>query len=332
MKAKPLVVTQEEARRIAVRAQLLDGSARGVLDTVRRLGFLQMDPIAVVARPQHLVLWSRLGNFDITDLERLLWVERKLFEWDAFIWPMESLPLVRALMRRNRRGGTLGYQRRGQDFLEENSAFRRYVMRELERRGPLLGRELDDPLQSSRPRHRWWGNRRVGLMMDILQARGHIAVAGRCGGHRLWDIAERWYPTTETLPIAQAERALQEQRFRALGVRLHKGRWHAHPEVGDAPVPERVTLLSPFDRLVHDRDRAEALFGFRYRLEMYVPKEKREYGYYVLPLLVGDRLVGRVEPRFDRKTGTLELVGAWGDTTRLDEAMADLAVFLDHKK
>ncbi len=325
-------MTQEEARRIAVRAQLLDGSARGVLDTVRRLGFLQMDPIAVVARPQHLVLWSRLGNFDITDLERLLWVERKLFEWDAFIWPMESLPLVRALMRRNRRGGTLGYQRRGQDFLEENSAFRRYVMRELERRGPLLGRELDDPLQSSRPRHRWWGNRRVGLMMDILQARGHIAVAGRCGGHRLWDIAERWYPTTETLPIAQAERALQEQRFRALGVRLHKGRWHAHPEVGDAPVPERVTLLSPFDRLVHDRDRAEALFGFRYRLEMYVPKEKREYGYYVLPLLVGDRLVGRVEPRFDRKMGTLELVGAWGDTTRLDEAMADLAVFLDHKK
>ena len=87
-------------------------------------------------------------------------------------------------------------------------------------------------------------------------------------------------------------------------------------------------LLSPFDRLVYDRDRAEALWDFRYRLEMFVPKAKREYGYYVLPLLVGDQLVGRAEPRFDRKTGTLELLGAWGDTSRLDEALDDLAAWL----
>ena len=309
-----------------MRAQLLDGSARGVLDTIRKLGFLQMDPIAAVARPQHLVLWSRLGLFDTAELERLLWVERKLFEWDAFIWPMESLLLIRALMRRNRRGGRYSHQRRGQDFLEENASFRRYVRRELERRGPLLGRELVDPLQSNRRNHRWWGSRRVGLMVDILQARGHIAVAGRRGGHRLWDIAERWYPESETVPLAEAERILAEQRFRALGVLLYKGKWHAHPEIRDTGVPERVTLLSPFDRLVHDRTRAEALFGFRYRLEMYVPKANREFGYYVLPVLVGDRLVGRAEPRFDRKTGTFELLGAWGDTTR--EAVANLGAFL----
>jgi len=327
VKAKPIVVSQEQARRIAVRAQLLDGSAAGVLDTVRRLGFLQMDPIAAVARPQHLVLWSRLGAFDTSELERLLWVERSLFEWDAFIWPIESLPLIRARMRRNRRAGTNSYHR-GYDFLKENASFRRYVMRELERRGPLLGRELVDPLQSNRRNHRWWGSRRVGLMVDILQARGHIAVAGRRSGHRLWDIAERWYPETETVPLAQAESALEEQRFRALGVRRVKGEWHAHPEISDAAVPERVTLLSPFDRLVHDRTRTEALFEFRYRLEMYVPKEKREFGYYVLPILVGDRLVGRAEPRFDRRTSTLELLGAWGDTKRLDEALASLAAFL----
>ena len=121
---------------------------------------------------------------------------------------------------------------------------------------------------------------------------------------------------------------LEEKRFRALGVRLHRGEWRAHPEAADGPVPDRVTLLSPFDRLVHDRDRAEALFGFHYRLEMFVPAAKREYGYYVLPLLVGDRLVGRAEPRYDRKTRTLEVLGAWGDTSRLDEALARLAAFL----
>ena len=93
------------------------------------------------------------------------------------------------------------------------------------------------------------------------------------------------------------------RRFRTTGVRLERGAWVAHPDAKDGQVPDRARLLSPFDRLVHDRDRAEALWGFRYRLEMYVPAAKREYGYYVLPLLVGDSVVGRAEPRFDRKTG-----------------------------
>src|SRR5881409_3980377 len=93
-------VSQEEARRIAVRAQLLDGSARGVLETVRRLGFLQLDPISSVAPPQHLVLWSRLGSaYDRAELDHLLWEERELFEWNAFLWPIEDLPLIRARMK-----------------------------------------------------------------------------------------------------------------------------------------------------------------------------------------------------------------------------------------
>jgi len=99
-------VTLDQARRIAVRAQLLDGCASGVLETVRRLGFLQVDPIATVATPQHLVPWSRLGPFDTAELDRLLWVERSLFEWNAFIWPIEALPLIRARMRRLRRATT----------------------------------------------------------------------------------------------------------------------------------------------------------------------------------------------------------------------------------
>ncbi len=321
-------VTAEEARRLAVRAQILDGSANGVLDTVRRLGFLQLDPIATVARAQHLVLWSRLGPFGTAELDRLLWDERKLFEWNAFIWPIETLPLIRARMRANRRATRYQADRWMRDFLRENAGFRRYVMRELERRGPLLSRDLEDRAREALGRHRWYGNRYVVLMLGTLHRRGHVAVAGRQGGQRLWDLGERWYPETEVVPLREAERLLAEQRFRALGVRLEKGEWHAHPEVADGPVPDRVTLLSPFDRLVHDRDRAEALFGFHYRLEMYVPPAKREYGYYVLPILVGDRLVGRAEPRFDRKTQTLEVLGAWGDTTRLDEALTELGTFL----
>jgi uncharacterized protein YcaQ len=321
-------VTPDAARRIAVRAQLLDGSARGVLETVRRLGFLQLDPIATVATPQHIVLWSRLGPFYPAELDRLLWVERKLIEWNAFIWPIESLPLIRARMRQQRRAIAYKRDRYRREFMRQNASFRRYVLEQLEHRGPLLSRELEDRSVQGRRQHRWYGSRHVGDMLSILHLWGELAVVGRRNGQRLWDLAERWYPDTETVSLREAERLLAEQRFRALGVRLEKDEWRAHPDVSDAPIPDRVTLLSPFDRLVHDRDRAEALFGFHYRLEMYVPPGKREYGYYVLPMLVGDKLVGRVEPRFDRKTRTLDVLGAWGDTSRLDEALASLAAFL----
>ena len=288
-----------------MRAQLLDGSARDVLDTVRRLGFLQIDPISTVAPPQQLVLWSRLGVFDTNELDRLLWQERKLFEWAAFIRPIEDYPLIRARMLRPR--GKQMYEERGREFLETNARFKRFVLRELERRGPLLSREIEADLMVSRDPHEWWGSRKVALMLQLLEARGVVAVVGRRGKQRLWDLAERWYPEAETIPWPEAQTLLEAKRWRALGVRLANGRWEAHPEVGDQSVPARTTFLSPFDRLIHDRDRAEALFGFFYRLEMYVPKEKREYGYYVLPILRGDRLIGRIDPVFDRKSGVLRV-------------------------
>jgi uncharacterized protein YcaQ len=322
------IVTPEQARRIAVRAQLLDGSATSVLDTVRALGFLQMDPIATVAPPQQLVLFSRLGPFDPGELDRLLWEERTLFEYDAFIYPIEDLPLQRARMARRRRGDKTKRHEWTRDFLRENAPFRRHVLRELERNGPLLSRDLQHDLMPAGQAHRWWGDRNVRLMLEILTTRGEIAVAGRVGKQRLWDLGERVFRQTETIPWREAERELLRRRQRSLGVWKERGEWVAHPDVSDEPAPDRAVLLSPFDRLVHDRARAEALFGFHYRLEMYVPKAKREFGYYVLPLLVGDELPGRAEPRFDRKTGRLELLGAWGDTSRLEEALAPLAEFL----
>ena len=161
-------VSQEEARRIAVRAQLLDGSGSGVLDTVRRLGFLQLDPIATVATPQHLVLWSRIGSYDTAELDRLIWVDRKLFEWNAFVYPIESLPLIQALMRRSRRATTNSWDRRRREFLRQNAGFRRYVLRELERRGPLLSRELEDRAAERPGEHRWFGRRQVAQMLLSL--------------------------------------------------------------------------------------------------------------------------------------------------------------------
>src|SRR4051795_6709830 len=308
-------VQVEEARRIAIRAQALDGSTSGVLETVRRLGFLQLDPISSVAPPQHLVLWSRLGAFDTAKLDRLpwaggehrrggafdtakldrlLWQERKLVEWRAFVYPIEDLPMLKAFMRRRDRP----MDRRTTEWIKERAAYRRHVLKELRERGPLLSREIADAPSHRREDHRWWGQRQMGLMLELLAARGEVAVVGRQGKQRVWDLAERWYPETETLPLPKARRLYEEKRFRTLGVQLQRGRLVAHPDAEDDPIPERVTFLSPFDRLVHDRARTQALWNFFYRLEMYVPAAKREYGYYVLPILHGDRLLRPVQPVF----------------------------------
>ncbi len=330
MAKSDIEVSLAEARRIAIRSQLLDGSATDILDTVRRLGFLQIDPISTVAPPQHLVLWSRLDAFDRAELDRLLWEERKLIEWRAFIWPADDLPLLRARMRRTRGRDTAG--RRGSEFLKANAAFRRYVLRELEQRGPLLSREIEDHVSMKREHHEWWGSRKMGLMLEILADRGLVAVVGRRNGQRLWDLAQRWYPETEKPTWPEAQELLAEKRRRALGVRYENGRWLAHPDAVDGDVPNQVTFLSPFDRLVHDRERAEALWGFRYRLEMYVPKAKREYGYYVLPILRGDELVGRIEPVHDRKAGVLRVQGVWWENgarpISLERPLRSLASFL----
>ena len=321
----------EQLRRIAVHAQLLDGTATDVLSTVRQLRYLQMDPIATVATPQELVLWSRLGDYGRGELDRLLWDTKELVEWNAFIWPVEELPMLRAHMRNIRRGGTT-YGKRVNGWIESEAPFRRYVLRELDKRGPLLSRDIEPHKGQRRERHTWWGERQIGLMLECLTVRGEVAVAGRAGKQRVWDLAERVWPKSETMPIKDAEKLFDANRRKALGVELIKGKWHVHPDVDDSPVPNRVTLLSPFDRLIHNRARAEALWGFYYRLEMYVPQAKRQYGYYVLPLLKGDKVVGRIEPVLDRKAGLLHVKGTWWEDgvkpVSLEKPLRELARFL----
>jgi uncharacterized protein YcaQ len=279
-----------------------------------------------VVPAQHLVLWSRLGSaYDAAELDCLLWEERKLIEWDAFLYPAEDLPLLKALMRRRDRP----LDRRLIAWLKENASFRRYVLRELDARGPLLSREIEDHAPTRREAHRWWGERKMGLMLGVLNARGEVAVVGRRGKQRLWDLAERWYPETETVPLPKAKRLLLERRRRALGVWLEKGRLRVHPEADDGPVPARTTLLGPFDRLIHDRDRAEALWAFRYRIEIYVPPAKREFGYYVLPILHGDRLIGRIDPNFDRRAGILRVNAVYAEPDAPADAWPSVRAAID---
>jgi uncharacterized protein YcaQ len=318
-------------RRIAIHAQALDGSVRTVLESVRRLGRLQIDPIARVAPTQHLVLWSRLGRYDRAELDRLL-AARELYEWSAFVYPKEALPALRSLQRRWP-GGNGAWPVRIREWLEANASFRGYVLRELERNGPMLSRQFEDRAKVPWPSNSaWWGERSVGLMLEFLEARGDIAVAGREGRQRLFDLAERRYGSTEPLPAAEADAYFDAERFRSLGVELRRGTWHVHPDADDRPV-RRTTLLSPFDRLIHDRKRAEALWGFRYRIEIYVPKEQRKYGYFVLPVLHNDRLVGRIDPAFDRKTGVLTINSVhWEDKpVSIERPVRSLARFLGAK-
>jgi uncharacterized protein YcaQ len=221
------------------------------------------------------------------------------------------------------------------EFLKANARFRRLLLRELERNGPLPSRELNRDLFPKTESHRWWGSSQLPLMLELLQARGEVAVAGRVGKQRVWDIAERVYPQSETIPAREAERLIQEQQRRSLGVWLERGQLRTHSEISDGPIPDQVVFLSPFDRLIHDRLRAETLFGFHYRLEMYVPKAKREYGYYVLPILHGERIVGRIDVERDGTPDILRVNGVWWEEgvepVPLEPGLKRLAAFVGAK-
>lgn len=323
----------EEARRIAVRAQLLDAARpSGLVETVTRLTLLQLDPTAAVAPSADLVAWSRLGGGYAPEQLTAALASRELFELDAFVRPMAHLPAVLGSL-----AGWPAY-RSTRAWLEANDAFRRDLLARLRERGASLSRDLPDTATVPWRSTGWTHERNVTQMLECLTLTGEVAIAGRVGRQRLFDLAERVYPADLVLPSRpDALRAREELRLRAAGIARVggtvvpgepyqvgeagveavvtglPGRWRVDPEQLDRPFTGRTALLSPFDRLVHDRGRAEALFGFEYVLEMYKPAAARRWGYYALPILHGDRLVGKLDATADRRAGRLKVAAVHED-------------------
>ena len=347
-------LTLERARRLAVRAARLDRpQPRSILEIVRDTGALQLDPTRSIERSERLVLFSRLGAYDVADLDRLLWEERALFTWRAFLYPVDAWPIVKAAGRTYPHADGRGDRVRA--WLEDNTSFRRYVLSTLRRRGPLRQSELED--RSVRPWEStgWSHGKNVSQLLEFLWAQGAVLVAGRAGQERIWDVADRVVPPAKALATAVAARRYLEQRFREVGpmtasgwkrvpmiwllpleeafpglvrdgvlvpheIEGLRGPWYVHRDLLDdrRPFRGRTTVLSPFDPLIYDRQRAERLWGFRYKLEIYIPADKREYGYYVLPILHGDRVAGRIDVVHDRKASVLRVNGLWWEDEPVD--------------
>jgi uncharacterized protein YcaQ len=319
-------LTRARARRIAVRAQLLDAPRpTDLLAVVRELTLLQIDPTAAIAPSADLVAWSRLGSsYEPAQLRHALEHDRTLFEHNALIRPMSDVGLYLA--------GAADFPSydRSRAWLHDNDPFRRDVLELLGRKGPLSSRDIPDTCVVAWASSGWTHNRNVTQMLEFLMMRGEIAIAGRVGRERLWDLAARVYPADVVVPsVDEANRAKNERRLRSLGlarmkttampvepidvgdagepaeVEGTKGEWRVDAAALDEDFEGRTALLSPFDRLVYDRVRAVELFDFEYTLEMYKPAAKRRWGYFALPVLHNDRLVGKVDAKADRKASTL---------------------------
>ncbi|MGH3332140.1 MAG: DNA glycosylase AlkZ-like family protein, partial [Nocardioidaceae bacterium] len=308
-------LSKDEARRIAIHAQLLDAPRPAdLVDVVDRLTLLQIDPTAAIAPSADLVLWSRLGStYDPADLTKALEQDRTLLETVAYIRSPRDLSAVIAEARDG------GMPASTAAWLERNEPFRRDILTRLEDEGSLLSRDIPDTSVEPWPSSGWNNNRNVTRMLESLALCGCVAIAGRKGRQRYWDLPERVYPADlPTLDFDAAVRYRNERRLAALGIARSSGpqipgetpyvgeageeaavdgtpgTWRVHPAYVGLPFEGRTALLSPFDRLVHDRVRAEQLFGFEYILEMYKPRDKRRWGYFALPVLHGDRLVGKL--------------------------------------
>jgi uncharacterized protein YcaQ len=358
-------LSRTDARRIAVRAQLLDRDRpTDLLDVVRHLTLVQNDPTSVVAPSADLVLWSRLGPAYAPEELASALDNQRLIELHMLIRPCEDLRLFTAEMAAWPGPGPLReWQEDVEAWFLANEECRLDILERLRMDGPLPARELPDscvlPWRSSG----WTNNQNVTKMLDFMVQRGEVATSGREGRERMWDLAERVYPDDPPVPYDEALRTRNERRLRALGIARAtatetpnepnhvgevgeaavvdgvRGRWRVDPEqlarLGE-PFEGRAAVLSPLDRLVYDRKRMAELFEFDYQLEMYKPAATRRWGYWAMPVLYGDRLVGKVDATADRDRGVLRVDAVHSDvaftkamSAAVDREIADLADWLD---
>jgi uncharacterized protein YcaQ len=355
-------LNRDEARRIAVLAQLLtQDRPSSMIETVRGLSLLQIDHTNAIAPSADLVLWSRLGpDYSRQELRDAL-DEQRLVEFRGTVRPAEDLALYRAEMAEWPGAGELrDWQEYRRDWVRANEACRLDILERLRADGPLPASEFPDTCARPWPSSGWNNGKNITMLLDFMTQRGEVAVAGRHGRHRLWDLASRVYPDGPMVPPDEARRLRDERRLRALGIARSRGpecpvepldvgdagvpvvvdglrgTWRVDPELLDLPFRPRAALLSPFDRLLHDRKRMKEVFEFDYRLEMFKPVAQRQWGYYALPILYGDQLVGKLDATADRPTGVLRVDAVHRDvpfsktmTAAVDHEISDLATWLE---
>ncbi|MPZ98088.1 MAG: winged helix-turn-helix domain-containing protein [Dehalococcoidia bacterium] len=309
---------------------------RRVLD---RVGLIQIDSVNVLARSHYLPFFSRLGPYRSQLLDDLAYRRRELFEY----WGHAAsfIPTRHHSLFRHRMEGWMEGQRWRWEFEEQFPRYLEGVLEEVAARGPLTPEALDDPGERRGP---WWGWGRGKLALELLFGRGEVSVAERRNFERYYDLTERVLPpetvngATPTVEEARRELLLLSARSLGVGTAKDLADYYRLPLTASKPLlrelvaegalqqvgvegwrepayldpaarlPRRVearALLSPFDSLVWFRDRDERLFDFHYRIEIYTPEPKRQFGYYVLPFLLGERLVGRVDLKADRAASAL---------------------------
>ena len=305
--------------------------------------------------------WSRLGSaYSPADLEAAL-ADRTLLELRAMIRPGEDLALYRADMAEwaGRRGDWPAGGRTTATGCGPTTGAAGHP-RPAGSSGPLPSRDLPDTCKVPWRSTGWTNNRNVTQLLEFMVRRGEVAVAGRLGSERLWDLATRVYPDDPVVPAEEARRIRNERRLRALGIARArgpecpvepvdvgeagqpavvdgvKGTWRVDPSLLGQPFSGRAALLSPLDRLIHDRKRMVEVFEFDYQLEMYKPAAKRRWGYFALPILYGDALVGKLDATADRKAGVLRVDAIHQDvpfdltmSAAVDAEIDDLAHWLE---